>query len=249
MIPISGCVISLNEEDRIERCLRSLGFCHEIILLDSGSSDRTRERAAELGARVEVHEFLGHVRQKQRAVDLARHDWVFAIDCDEIVTDELRNEIVSRFASQPQGVAGFRVPRDNVYLGKRMRHGLFRPDRKLRLFDRRCAAWGGTDPHDRVETDGPVLDLEGAIVHDSYRSFAEHRATVDRFARIAAHALRAQGRGARAWSPWTRGSAALCKGLLLKLGFLDGWRGFVAACMSARYDFLKYRRLRSMADR
>ena len=106
-----------------------------------------------------------------------------------------------------------------------------------------------TRPSPRVEptASGDVLDLDGEIVHDSYRTFAEHAATVDRFSAIAAAALAAEGKRASFAAPWGRGAAALFKGLVLKLGFLDGWRGLLAAWMSARYDFLKYRRLRQAA--
>ncbi|MEZ5989794.1 MAG: glycosyltransferase family 2 protein [Planctomycetota bacterium] len=248
MIPISGCVISLDEEDRIEACLRSLAFCDELLVLDSGSSDRTRELAEACGARVEVQPFLGHRAQKQRAVELARHDWVFSLDCDERVTDGLRGEIEARRRAFSEDAAGFSMPRRNVYLGRPMRHGLFWPDRKLRWFDRRRCRWGGTDPHDRVEAEpgARIVALGGEILHDSYRSFAEHRRTVERFAAIAARALRDEGRRAGPLAPWTRAVAALAKGLGPKLAWLDGWRGVLAAWMSARYDYLKYRDLRRL---
>jgi glycosyltransferase involved in cell wall biosynthesis len=249
LIPVSGCVISLNEADRIERCLRSLSFCTEVVVLDSGSTDGTRELAAKLGARVETQAFLGHRRQKQRCVDLARHDWILSLDCDEEVTSELRAEIERTLVAEPPAdVAGYRSPRRNIYLGRLMRHGLFWPDVKLRLFHRQRAAWGGVDPHDRVEPVGPgrCLELAGAIVHDSYRSFAEHRATVQRFAGIAARALADEGRRPGPLAPLVHAAASLGRGLVLKAGILDGWRGLLAGCMSARYDWIKYRELRRL---
>ncbi|MFQ5504821.1 MAG: glycosyltransferase family 2 protein [Planctomycetota bacterium] len=248
MIRLSGCVISFNEEDRIEACLRSLGFCDEILVLDSHSTDRTREFAGSLGARVETGEFLGHSRQKQAAVDLAKNDWILSIDCDEIVTEGLAREIRREIAATGEGVVGYRMPRRNVYLGRTMRHGLFWPDRKLRLFDRRKARWGGTDPHDQVMpmVPGSIIEIREPILHDSYRSFQEHRDTVDRFAKSAARAMADEGRSAGALSPWTRSALALTKGLLLKAGFMDGWRGVLAACMSAKYDYIKYRELRAL---
>jgi len=247
--PITGCVISLDEEDRIEHCLRSLSFCDEVVVLDSGSSDRTRQLAEACGARVETQDFLGYSAQKQRCVDLALHDWIFSLDCDEAVTEELSVELrsLARHGLAANGPAGFRVPRSNIYLGRAMRHGTFWPDRKLRLFDRRRARWGGTNPHDRVELIGahPIEDLNAAIEHISYRSLDEHRDTVQRFAEVAAEAMAAEGQSAGSLSPWSRGTAALFKSLVLKVGFLDGWRGFLAAWMSARYDFRKYALLRS----
>jgi len=247
VIAVSGCVISFNEEDRIRSCLESLVFCDELLVLDSGSTDRTRDIAEACGARVEIQPFLGHRRQKQRAVELAKHDWVCCLDCDEQISPELRAEIESHLADEPdETTIGYSAPRSNTYLGKPMRHGLFWPDRKLRVFHRGRAAWRGTDPHDRVEplVAGAVVDLGGPIHHDSYRSFSEHERTVRRFASIAAEAMAREGRTAGPLSPWTRGLAALLKCLVVKSGWLDGWRGILASWMSAKYDFLKYRQLR-----
>lgn len=249
---VSGCVISLNEEDRIERCLRSMRFCDELLVLDSGSRDHTTSIARDCGARVEHQEFLGHRGQKQRAVELAAHDWILSLDCDEILSDGLIAEIEGLLAQGiPPDVAGYSMPRRNIYLGRAMRHGAFWPDRKLRLFDRRRARWGGTDPHDRVEltTDEPgrsVVELQNEIVHDSYRSFAEHRATVCNFADIAARALAAEGKRAHAWTPALRSLSAFFKGAVLKGGVLDGWRGLAAAWMSGVYNRRKYSRLREL---
>ena len=245
---ISGCVISFNEEDRICACLDSLSFCDEILVLDSASTDQTRELAQAKGARVEIQDFLGHSLQKQRAVELAKNDWIFSLDCDERVSPQLRAELDVRLAGGALEAKAFSMPRLNTYLGKEMRHGLFWPDRKLRLFDRNFSRWAGTDPHDRVicEHPGLISKLEGSILHDSYRSFAEHRKTVESFAQIAAAALASQGVRAGLSSPWTHACMALMKGLVFKHGVLDGWRGVLAACLSARYDYLKYRGLRRL---
>jgi glycosyltransferase involved in cell wall biosynthesis len=248
VIRVSACVISLNEEDRIERCLRSVSFCDELLVLDSGSTDRTREIAESLGARVELQPFLGHSKQKYRAAELARNEWILSLDCDEWLSEELSTELQALIADMPEGYLGASVPRRNIYLGRPMRHGIFWPDRKLRLFDRRKAQWGGTDPHDRVELhqEGDVLSLQGELMHVSYRSFAEHRQTVRGFAAIAAKAMHAKGRRSGALSPWARGLGAFLKGYVMKHGALDGWRGLLAAAMSARYDWIKYRDLRSL---
>jgi glycosyltransferase involved in cell wall biosynthesis len=243
--PISACVISFNEEDRIADCLRSLAFCDELLVLDSGSTDRTRELAAAAGARVEVQAFLGHIAQKNRAVELARHRWILSLDCDERVSGELREQIIALQATGFEPWAGFEMPRRNRYLGRVVRHGLFWPDRKLRLFDRDQARWGGTDPHDKVLARGPIQRLTGPIDHDSYRSFHEHRLTVERFSRIAARALRQQGRRFRWRDLLLRPPFVFVKSVLLKAGFLDGWRGWLIAWMAARYDWLKYLRLRA----
>ncbi len=248
MIPVSACVISFNEEDRIERCLRSLAWCDEVLLLDSLSTDRTRDIAEGLGVRVETQAFLGHSRQKRRAAELARHDWILSLDSDEWLSEALSSELQALLTALPEHALAASMPRRNIYLGRAMRHGIFWPDRKLRLFDRRRAQWGGTDPHDRVEVfgEGTVEELQGELMHDSYRSFADHQRTVRGFAEIAAKAMLAEGRRARFIDPLGRSCFAFVKGALLKLGLLDGWRGLLAAAMSAQYDWIKYRELRRL---
>lgn len=248
MEPLSACIISFNEEDRIEACIRSLQFCDEILVLDSESTDRTRAIASELGVRVETQPFLGHRRQKQRAVELAAHDWILSLDCDEIITTPLADEI-QRIRQQGLGASSaFSMPRRNIYLGRKMHHGFFWPDQKVRWFDRRRARWGGIDPHDRVEVDSDanVTQLSGEFLHDSFRSLADARDTNHRFALIAAKALAADGRRAGPLTPWIRAVAVFTKCMGPKLAFLDGWRGVLAAWMSARHNYWKYRELRTI---
>jgi glycosyltransferase involved in cell wall biosynthesis len=244
--PISACVITYQEEDRITGCLRSLEFCQELVVVDSGSRDRTRELAAAAGARVLVNEpFPGHREQKQLAVAAAAHDWVLCLDADERVTPELRARLVALQQRGLQGAA-YEMPRRNHYLGRVMRRGLVWPDRKVRLFDRRAACWGGTNPHDRVEVakGGRVTRLAEPIEHLSYRDFAHHRRVVDSFTRIAARALFAEGRRASWLDLALRPPAVVFKSLVLKRGVLDGWRGVLIGAMAGYYDWLKYWRLR-----
>lgn len=248
MEPLSACIISFNEEDRIEACIRSLQFCDEILVLDSESTDRTRTIASDLGARVEIQSFLGHQRQKQRAAELATHNWVLSVDCDETITPGLAQEIQQQREQGLGDAAAFSMPRRNIYLGRMMRHGFFWPDRKVRWFDRRRAHWGGVDPHDRVEVDpgAHVTRLQGELLHDSFRSLADARATNWKFALIAAKALAEHGVRAGPLTPWVRAVAVFAKCLGPKLGFLDGWRGVLAAWLSARHNYWKYRELRSI---
>lgn len=243
--PISGCVICFQEQDRIADCVRSLAFCDEVIVVDSGSTDGTARIAAELGARVVTNApFPGHRQQKQFAVEAARHDWVFCLDADERATPALQQRVRSLATTGLTGVA-YEMPRRNWYLGRIVRAGLFWPDRKVRLFDRRAARWGGTNPHDRVEVPvgAPVTRLEEPIEHLSYKDFRHHVRTIDSFTAIAARALAADGRRTNPFDLLFRPPAVFVKSLLLKRGFLDGWRGVVIAAMAAWTDWLKYWRL------
>jgi glycosyltransferase involved in cell wall biosynthesis len=249
--PLTGCVIAFQEADRIAACVASLAFCDEVIVIDSQSTDRTRELAEEAGARVVVnHPFPGHKEQKQFAVEAAAHDWVLCLDADERVTDRLREEIEARRREGLQGAA-YAVERRNHYLGRIVNHGMFGPERKIRLFDRRRAKWGGTNPHDRVELASAesAVPMRGAIEHLSYRDFAHHKQTIESFTKIAARAMHDRGRRASWLDLVARPPAAALKSILFQLGFLDGWRGFVIAWMAGYYDWVKYRRLRALRDR
>ena len=243
--PISGCVICYQEADRIADCVRSLSFCDEVVVVDSGSTDGTPRIAAELGARVIANApFPGHREQKQFAVEQAAHRWVLCLDADERITPPLQQRIEALAA---QGLAGaaYEMPRHNHYLGRIVRGGLFWPDRKVRLFDRQQARWGGTNPHDHVEVrdGGDVTRLEEGIEHLSYRDFRHHLRTIDSFTAIAARELGAVGRRANPFDLLVRPPAVFVKSLLLKRGFRDGWRGVVIAAMAAYTDWKKYWRL------
>jgi glycosyltransferase involved in cell wall biosynthesis len=246
--PVSGCVICFQEADRIEDCVRSLAFCDEVVVVDSGSTDGTPELARALGARV-VHRvpFPGHREQKQAAIELAEHDWVLCLDADERVSPEMRARVEElRHEGLQRG--GYEFPRRNHYLGRIVRAGISWPDRKIRLFDRRVAHWGGTNPHDKVILDPgqPVKRLKEPIEHLSYRDFQHQKKTIDSFSRIAAEAMFAGGRRGTLLDIAVRPLAIFFKSLLIKRGFLDGWRGLLIAAMAFRYDWLKYTRLRRL---
>lgn len=240
---ISACIIAFNEEDRIRDCIASLDFCDEVIVVDSHSVDRTRDIAAECGARVIERDWPGHVAQKEFTIRQALNDWVLCLDADERISPALREEVLALRDRGFPGKAGWRMPRLSFYMGQWVRHGTWSPDYNLRLFDRRRGHWGGNNPHDRVELDGPLGTLKGKILHYPYRSLAEHLATMDKYTTIMAEGLHARGKKAGILhvviNPWVR----FVKYYFLKLGFLDGWRGLVMAYLASQYVRTKYIKL------
>jgi glycosyltransferase involved in cell wall biosynthesis len=244
-LPVSVCIITKDEEVNLPDCLASVGWADEVVVVDSRSTDRTREIAAAAGARVIERDFPGHIEQKNFAVEQARHDWVLCIDADERLSPPLA-ESVRRALEAPGDRAGFEFARLTFHLGRPIRHGGWYPDRKLRLFDRRRGRWGGRNPHDHVRVDGPVGLLEGDLLHFSYRTLSAHLRQIDFFTTIAAKEKRARGERAAPWKPVLRPFGKFLRMYFLKAGFLDGWPGFVVAVSGAFYVFLKYAKLREL---
>lgn len=237
---LSACIITFNEADRIEACVRSVSFCDEVLIVDSHSTDGTRALAAALGARVLERDWPGYRSQKQFAVEAARNDWVLCVDADEQVTPQLRAEITALKASGFAGFAGWSLPRITDYFGRFLRHGNAYPDRLVRLFDRRRGGWSGEEIHENTRVQGRVGVLRGHLEHFSYRSLSDHQNRMARYADLMAHALYARGRrgglGPVLMNPLWR----FVRGYLLRLGFLDGWRGLVFALVESNYVRRKY---------
>lgn len=240
---LSVCIISCNEEERIGDCLASVSWADEIIVVDSGSADRTRAIAAAAGARVIERPWPGFVAQKNFALEQATADWVLCLDCDERVSPPLAEEIRGVLAAPPAGVDGWSMPRRTRYLGRWITHGGWYPDRKVRLVRRGRARWGGVDPHDRLFADGRVEKLAGDLHHYTYRDIADHLRTIDRFTTIGAAELRARGRRGGLLPLLLHPPGKFLRMYLLRLGFLDGAAGFLVAVLGSYYVFLKYAKL------
>src|SRR5579859_690514 len=239
--PLSACIITLNEADRIDACIASLAFCDEIVVVDSGSTDGTPERAAAAGARVLTRAFDGYRRQKDFAVSSAQHDWVLCLDADERVTPELRAAIEHARDAGFSAAAGFRFARATDYFGAFLRHGNAYPDRVLRLFDRRRGGWrGGREIHEHASVDGTVVTLDGDLEHRAYRSLGDQLRRLERYARLMAEDMHARGRRARLANLVINPFWRFVRGYVLRGGFLDGWRGLVFAWVEANYVRQKF---------
>ena len=237
---LSACIITLNEADRIEACLRSVSFCDEIVVVDAHSSDDTRARAVALGAHVIERDWPGYRSQKQFAVDAARHDWVLCLDADERVSALLRAEILALRAQGFAAAAGWSMPRITDYFGRFLRHGNAYPDRLVRLFDRRCGGWSGYEIHENTRVAGHVGRLRGYLEHYSYRTLSDHQARMQRYADLMAQAMYERGRRCGLLPVLLNPQWRFVRGYLLRLGFLDGWRGLVFALIESNYVRRKY---------
>ncbi|MBS0388105.1 MAG: glycosyltransferase family 2 protein [Proteobacteria bacterium] len=240
---LAACIITYNEAERIGTCIESVRFCDEIIVVDSHSTDQTREIATLLGAQVIERDWPGYRSQKQFATDAAGCDWVLSIDADEVVTLALRAEIEALRAGGFAGVRGFSIPRLTEYFGRFLRHGNAWPDRQVRLYDRRVARWSGYEVHEKIVVDGPVGSLAAPLEHHAYRGLDDQLTRLDRYASLMAAQMHAAGRRAGLAQVLLNPAWRLFRGLVIKRGLLDGWRGWMFHIAEAGYVRRKYLRL------
>ena len=244
--PLSVAIITLNAAGQLAACLDSCAFADDIVVIDSGSSDATRELARERGARVVEMAWLGYGPQKQAAVGHALHDWVLCLDADERVTPELRAGIEQALAAGGAHRA-YRMARANRFMGRILRHGEGYPDWSLRLFHRGHARWSADPVHEKVETSGTVGTLPGDLLHESADTLESYLAKQNRYTSLQAARLHEQGRAAGwgriAFSPLLR----FIKFYVFRLGFLDGVPGLVHISIGCGNSMLKYAKLRSLS--
>lgn len=243
---LSATIITFNEERNISRVIESLRCCDEILVLDSGSNDRTVEIAAKLGARVEEASWHGYAAQKNIVAELAANDWILSLDADESLSEALEAEIWQIKKSGPR-YDGYTVPRLAQYLGRWILHSGWYPDRKVRLFNRRKAKWVGEFVHESVKVEGSVGHLKSNLLHFTCNSLSEHLRSMDSYTTLAAQELVSSGKTVTFADllfdpPWT-----FLQTYLWKLGFLDGVEGLTIAYMAGLYNFVKYSKARLMS--
>lgn len=246
-VKISGVVITYNEERNIERCLQSLhDICDEIVVVDSFSSDRTKEICEQFSVRFIENPFAGHIEQKNFAMDQASYDYVLSLDADEALSSELQQAVVK--VKQDWNRDAYRFNRFTNYCGQWIKHSGWYPDTKTRLWDRRKGKWGGTNPHDSVEMENNVRQshLKGDLLHYSYYTMEEHVLRSAKYAKIAAKAMHAQGRKASMAKMLLSTGFRFVQDYFFRLGFLDGFYGLVICGTSSHTTFLKYAYLRSL---
>jgi len=245
---LTAALITFNEEKKIGDALRSVAWADEIVVVDSGSTDRTAEIAEAAGARVLHRKWTGFSDQKQFATDSAANDWVLSIDADERVSEPLRDEIKELLNAASRESTGYTIPRLSFYMGKPIRHSGWYPDRQLRLFDRRKGKWNGRVIHESFElTDGMPGNLKSDLHHYSVDDAGHHHRMIgDRYAPLSARQMFNEGRKTSAIGIAISGPTAFLRHFILRAGFLDGLPGYAIAKFAAHHAFLKHLMLYEM---
>lgn len=237
---ISACVISFNEEKKIERCLSSLTWCDEIVLMDSFSTDRTLEIASKFTDNIYQQEWMGYVGQRNLVREKASHPWILYVDSDEEISPALREAIIREFENGTDPYVGYEFPRIVYFLGRWIKHGEWYPDIKLRLFKREFGRTEGIEPHDKVVVNGQVKRLEEPVFHYTYGEISDQLRTMNRFSSIAAQQRFVQGRRFKKIDLLLHPFFRFIKGYFLKGGILDGMHGFIIAMSCSFTAFAKY---------
>jgi glycosyltransferase involved in cell wall biosynthesis len=239
---LSAVLITKNASAHLRECLASLAFADEIVILDSGSSDSTESIAGEFHAEFVVDaDWQGFGVQKNRALELATGDWVLSIDADEIVTPELRDDILRTLAAPAFAV--YAMPRLSNFCGRWMRHGGWWPDPVTRLFRRERAKFSADAVHERLVFDGECGRLQSHLLHYSYDDFEQVLEKLDRYSTLGAQQAFARGARASLAQAIARGAWAFVRTYVVKLGFLDGGAGYLLARYNAQTTYYKYVKL------
>ncbi len=242
MNKFSVVIITLNEEKNIGRCIESVRLiADEIVVVDSLSTDKTREICEKYNVRFIQQKFLGYVEQKNFALQKASHEYVLSLDADEALSRELAAEIL-KLKSQ-FNVDGYKFNRLTEYNGHWVRYCGWYPDTKLRIVKKAKARWVGNNPHDALEVDGVVEHIGGDLLHYSYNSISSHVLQTNKFTTIEARALFEKGKRASLTKLVSRPLYQFFKDYILKLGILDGRYGFIICFINAQYVLLKYAKM------
>jgi len=248
-LPISLCIVTLNEEDNIQRCIESVTFASDIVILDSGSTDKTKDLALRLGARVFEEPWKGFGLQKQRAVELALHDWVLCLDADEELSFELATEIYEAANDdfKSNHFNSYKMPRRSFYLGRWLYFGGWYPDYQTRLFNRTKSNWSSETLHESVQGLGTGNDLKIKtkslkfnLNHYPFENLTDQIQTNNRYSTLGAEALLKKGQTVRLWQLIVKPFIKFIELYFVKLGFCDGIPGYIIAMGGAYSYFLKY---------
>jgi len=247
MKKLSVVIITFNEENNIERCLKSISsFADEIIVVDSFSTDKTKEICESYQVNFQQRKWTGYSDQKNFANNLATNDYIFSLDADEAVDSEMKNNIIEHKA---KGFTGLYITNRLVnYCGKWIKHSTWYPDKKIRIFEKSMANWEGEYVHEELTFSEsiPKIELKGHLEHYTYYNFKEHRERADKYSYLTAQKMYEKGKRAGITKPYLSAIARFISMYIIHLGFLDGFLGFKIAQISAQSNIVKYKELRRL---
>lgn len=249
MLPLSIVILTKNEEHTILRCLRSLqGLSDDILVIDSGSQDKTVEYARSQGARVIQMAWQGYSATKNAGNQLAINDWILSLDADEELNDEVRVDIKDIFNKSISAHTAFSIQRKMVYCGNVLHYGAVSNEFRLRLFNRQAGKWNSNDVHEELEFDQAIqmIKMKGFMWHHSYVSKTDHRQRLEKYATLSAQQMHASGKKSTLLKRWISPLFGFIKNYMFRAGFLDGSAGYQYAVNEMWYVRKKYQLLESL---
>jgi glycosyltransferase involved in cell wall biosynthesis len=243
---ITITLITLNSEKTIKPVLEAVSWADEIVLVDSGSTDKTLEIAQQFKAKIIFRDFDGYGSQKNFATEQASNDWILSLDDDEILTPELQHEIQNLNLSTTD-YQGFKIPRSLIFLGKLLRFSGEYKRLTLRLFNRKYGNWNAEYVHESVEVNGKIGTLKHQILHDSYRDLTDYFNKFNKYTSLGAKTLAERGKTASSFKIISRFPTTFLKIYLLKGSCLDGYAGFMWALLTAMNPVVKYAKLKEIS--
>ncbi|MEC9282778.1 MAG: glycosyltransferase family 2 protein [Bdellovibrionota bacterium] len=241
-LKISAAIICMNEETNIARCIESLAWADEVVVLDSGSEDKTLEIARSLGAKCFSEKWRGFCDQKNRLSELCENDWVFNLDADEACTTELANEVQRILSEENDETCAYEFPRKSFHLGRWISHGGWYPDFQRRLYNKKHSRWQGGALHEKVEA-AKVKRVNAPILHWVFKDLSDQVAANNRYSSLGAEKYIEEGKSFSWVLFLTKPISKFLETYLFKLGFLDGVAGFVISVGAAYSIFLKFAKI------
>ena len=240
---VSAKIICYNEEKKIRRALESVKWCDEIVIVDSGSIDKTLDICREYTDKIYHNDWIGYIEQKQFALSKCSHEWVVSIDADEAVDETLKENIIKVINNPDPNINGYKISRVIYFLDRWWKRGGWYPEYRLRFFRKDKAKFGGENPHDKVILEGESARLGGIIEHYTYDSFSHQINTMNKFSQIGAESLHRKRKRFSLFKLIFSPLSRFVKFYFIKKGFMEGIAGFILAINAAFYVFSKYAKL------